>query len=185
MTQAHAPIAHVFIHDVEVGSMPLVDYEEILASVRDDWRIRIAGAVESMQWLVGGAAGFARDYVRGVVTVIALSLTYAALAADGADVVAWWQHAAAQEIVGVLKAVSLGALVLLLAVRVVTGRLWSYPVESAYNREVHLRVRRLLEVPSDGPMRITWAEEIPVKSRGISFRDVMNLAKKLGRSPRG
>ena len=182
MMHAQAPIAYVFIHDIEVGEISVADYKEILASVRKDWRIRVSGVFENVKWVFGGAGSLARDYIRGVVVFLGLIAGYAAFAKEGTVLISWWQHAAAEEIATGLRMIFCGVGAIMLVIRSFSGSIWNYPVDSAYEREVHLRVRRMLKVPSDGPMRITWTEEVPIKSLGVSVRDVMQLAKKFCRS---
>ncbi|MEM7998900.1 hypothetical protein Q4R43_20875, partial [Morganella morganii] len=69
-------IAVIKVNDIEVGTMPISLYEDIVESVKNNWRTRIAVWFSYVQLLWKMVLRLCSHYVQNIVIIFALLMLY-------------------------------------------------------------------------------------------------------------
>ncbi|WP_034302988.1 hypothetical protein [Herbaspirillum sp. RV1423] len=175
---AESSIAHVYIHDVEVGSVPLEQYKAILAEIRRDKRLYLAQAGEYLAASTRFVIDLVRLYIFVLGTMVSAYAIYCAYSDFGTDAIASFQNATPAQLSEGLRVLLFASVLFAFMAIALQVMFWNkrlFQARSEFQVAIHRRICKLLEVPSEGPMRVTWIEErAGNKSKGITVQDLQN-----------
>lgn len=152
----HHDVAHVFVNNIEVGSLPVCEYQQLVKSVRKSKRLYV---IQLFNWLVVAMRCGGELLIMLPVYLVGLMVCVAFVAPDALS--AYFtaiSKLTPEQLVQTVRALS-GALSVVYAMYLggrllVKGSLAGYV--NQFEAEVNERVRTLLEVPAEGAVRVEW-----------------------------
>ena len=152
-------IARVYLNDVEVGSLPAVQYQRIVKDAKRDWRLYV------LQWL--NIIGFSlrcavmclrlTPWVWFYLSIIALIFAPEELS----QVITEYGQATPLEVTrAYAKMVVFGASIsaVCLSIIVAIGKSHVYGYVNKFDEAIKNELRRLLEVPTEGEMMVVCSD---------------------------
>ncbi|MCL6336296.1 hypothetical protein EXT65_21115 [Pectobacterium carotovorum subsp. carotovorum] len=149
-------VAIIKVNDIEVGSMPLAQYDEIVKDVKKDWRIWAAMLISNAGFVWRVVNKLWHNFVQAVMVVVSTLLVYFFLnPAEGTLFITELRIASPDTIMTALR----NTTVLCIAVTIIINIVWMLvrghtyvsPSEIAINK----KIREVMEVPAEGPVTIT------------------------------
>lgn len=153
--------AVIRVNGIEVGAMPLEQYQAIVREVKSDWLIRIATVTSYIRFSIRLASRFFYYFAMSFLVVFAIFMLYsnfhpAALTQFVTDL----QGASPDVIVSVLRNITQICFMLTLITLVITGYTMGFPAfVSASQIAINERIREVMEVPAEGTVSVTFNRE--------------------------
>ena len=154
-------IAVVYVNNIEVGSMPASQYDEIVESVKNDWRIRISGIFQFIGFIWRIFYRSLAFFFQSIIVLLGLFMLYSIF--DNSELV---------QLIDSLKGASSGSIaegirsltMLCINVTILGGalRLCTHGVPtyvSTSETAINKRIRQVMEVPAEGQVAITFKQD--------------------------
>lgn len=153
-------IVIVKVNNIEVGELPLNDYQNITSNVKNDWRIRIAdllslgGSLNSITYMIG------RHFVSIMISIIAIALL--STLPDSSSVVHFisdLRSASSEDIASCLR--NLTRICITLTAMSVTVRIIVLGIPfrtSNSDIAINNKIREIMKVPATGKVSVTFIE---------------------------
>lgn len=155
----------VKVNNIEVGELPLNDYQNIISSVKKDWRIRIAdflglaGSLNSLAYMV------VRHFTSIIIGMIAIALL--STLPESSSVVQFisdLRTATSEEIASCLRnltSICMTLTIISVAVRITANGM---PFRSSKSEgAVNNKIREIMKVPATGIVSVSFIERDKLK----------------------
>ncbi|MDI9095022.1 hypothetical protein AB7321_20735 [Providencia rettgeri] len=154
-------VAVIRVNNIEVGSMPISQYEEIVMSVKQDWRTRVA--------VVFGYVGFFWKFiirlwsyfVQSFAIIIAVSMLYFfSHPAETTQFVTELRNASSETIAEGIRSVANICFFLTVIACTLSFFIKGIPAfVSVSENAINKKIREVMEVPAEGPVSITFKRD--------------------------
>ncbi|HHN9152361.1 TPA: hypothetical protein ACP7Q6_004234 [Escherichia coli] len=150
-------VAVIKVNNIEVGSMPVSQYEEIVKSVKKDWLTRIASVFSYVSFAWKLIARLCAYFVQSFTVVIALSMLFFSHSPEATQFVTELQNAPSETIVEVIRSVTKICVFLSIIVFALSLFIKGAPIfVSASENAINQKIREVMEVPAEGQVSITF-----------------------------
>ena len=152
-------IARIHVNDIEVGTLPADKYHQIVKSVRHTRRLYLS-------WAVSATALVLRKFTQFVCAMPAIAvgasfILLMVLPDTVTQLIADMRTSTPEEITHFLRRVihliSVLAIVVFPASVIFSPRSWLF--QSPFDKEISQQIRQLLEVPTEGDLRVEIIEQ--------------------------
>lgn len=164
MNSNNDAVATIKVNNIDVGSMPLSQYEEIVRSVKKDFKVRIATVLSGTKYLFKMVNHVCTYFVQSIITLIALiMLCTLFFPNDSTLVIAELKTLTPDEITHVLSSLTSICILLTMIVTVVNffskgviSSVYVSPSEIAINN----KIREIMEVPAEGQVKVSFNKRV-------------------------
>lgn len=154
-------IAVVYVNNIEVGSMPASQYDDIVESVKNDWRIRISGFFQYIGFIWRIFCRASAFFFQSIIVLLGLFMFYSFF--DNSATVQFidsLKGASSSSIAGAIRTLTILCINLTIfggILRLFTHGVPTFvsPSEAAINK----RIRQIMEVPAEGQVAITFKQD--------------------------
>ncbi|MEM7915734.1 hypothetical protein Q4Q75_17955 [Morganella morganii] len=153
-------IAVIKVNDIEVGSMPISLYEDIVESVKNDWKTRIAVWFSYVQLLWKMVLRLCSHYVQNIVIIFALLMLYSFFnSTETILFIDQFRNAPSKEIAGTIHFV-ININFILTGISYTLSLLIKGTPEfkDAYESSIANKIRKVMEVPAEGKVSIIYIQ---------------------------
>ncbi|EIB3086664.1 hypothetical protein ACM3MO_004946 [Escherichia coli] len=154
----NAGIAVIKVNNIEVGSMPISQYEEIVKSVKKDWRTRVAVVFSYVGFVWKFIIRLWSYFVQSFAVIIALSMLYFfSHPAETTQFVIELRNASSETIAEGIRSVTNICVFLTIIASTLSFFIKGTPVYvSASENSINKKIREVMEVPAEGPVSVTF-----------------------------
>ncbi|WP_272664023.1 MULTISPECIES: hypothetical protein [unclassified Providencia] len=164
MNSNNDAVATIKINNIDVGSMPLSQYEDIVRSVKKDYRIKVATTISGTKYIFKIANYIYSYFAKSIITLITLIMLCSLFFPnDLTSVITELKTLSPDEITGVLSAIASICILLTMLVILVSffskgviTSVYVSPSEIAINN----KIREIMEVPAEGQVTVTFSKII-------------------------
>lgn len=149
-------VAVIKVNDVEVGSMPVEQYEKLVAEVKRDRRTQIASVVRYAGFIWRFFCRFCSYYIQSFSVIITVFLLLSMFQPqEVTDFISSWQGASAESITGLINTIARYCLVITVASFILSIFIKGVPVfVSATEDAINRKIREVMEVPANGKVSV-------------------------------
>ncbi|MCS6721222.1 hypothetical protein NOM68_06555 [Proteus mirabilis] len=146
------------VNNIEVGSMPKLQYEEIVKSVKEDWRTKVSSVFSYVGFIWKIINRLWSYFVQSFAVLIALFMIYSIFNfAEVAQLVNELRNASSDSIAKYIVLVANISILLTITGCVISFFIQGYPLfVSASENAINKKVREVMEVPTEGQVSITF-----------------------------
>lgn len=161
-------IAVVKVNNIEVGSMPVSQYEEIVKSVKKDWRTRVASVFFYVRFIWRQTMRVWSLFVQSFSVIIAFFMLYSVFhQSELTQFITEMRHSPSEDVAGFIRTIATICISSTFIAGVIGLFLKGIPqFVSATEDAINKKIREVMEVPADGQVSITF------KKVGIGVYDV-------------
>lgn len=159
-------VAIIKVNDIEVGSMPRDQYDEIVKGVKKDWRVWAAAIVSNTAFVGRVVSRLWKHFVESVMVIICLLLGYCYLnPAEGTLFITELRNASPETIMMSISKM----ITLCIAVTLIINTVWmivrGHNYVSASEIAINKKIREVMEVPAEGPVTIMFTTDVIDRAR--------------------
>lgn len=156
--QVQDSVAVIKVNNIEVGSMPVSQYEEIVKSVKKDCRTRIAAVFSYVGFVCKFIVRLWSYFVQSIAVIIALSMLYFfSHPAETTQFVIELRNTSSETIAESIRSVANICVFLTIIACALSLFIKGTPVfVSASEKAINKKIRELMEVPAEGHVSVTF-----------------------------
>lgn len=153
--------AVVKVNGIEVGAMPLEQYEAIVRDVKKDWRTRVASVFSYIGFVWRMIQRFWHYFVQTISIFIALFLLYFFQnQAELPQLITELRNAPSQHIAQIINTITYTGIVLTTIAGTLSIILKGTPAYvTATENAINKKIREVMEVPAEGQVSITFKKD--------------------------
>lgn len=161
-------IAVVKVNNIEVGSMPVSQYEEIVKSVKKDWRTRVASVFFYSRFIWRQAIWVWSLFVQSFLVITAFFLLYSCFhISELTQFITEIRHSPSEDIAGFIRTITIICISFTFIAGTIDLFIKGVPqFVSATEDAINKKIREVMEVPAEGQVSITF------KKDGVGVYDV-------------
>lgn len=154
-------VAVIRVNNIEVGSMPVSQYEEIVKSVKKDWRTRVASAFSYMGFVWRMILRLWHYFVQGFSVFIAFFMLYSLYhQAEVTQLITELRNAPSEHIAEIIRTITNTCILLTVIAAMLSIFIKGTPVfVSATENAINKKIREVMEVPAEGQVSITFKKD--------------------------
>ena len=151
-------IVVVKVNNIEVGSMPVSQYEEIVKSVKKDWRTHVASVFSYIGFVWRLILRVWHYFVHGFSVIIAFFMLYSLYhQAELAQLITELRNAPSEHIAEIIRTITNTCIILTVFAVILSILIKGTPVfVSATENAINRKIREVMEVPAEGQVSITF-----------------------------
>ncbi|WP_133462489.1 hypothetical protein [Scandinavium goeteborgense] len=153
-------VAVISVNNINVGSMPVEQYEEIVRTIKKDWRTRILSVLSYMRFGCRIAIRLWSFFVQSFSVIIALFMLYSIFnLPDVTQYINEVRNLPSQNIAEGIRLVANLCVTLMFIVFPISIFIKGVPVfVSATENAINKKIREIMEVPSEGKVSVSIRE---------------------------
>ncbi|EKN4845364.1 hypothetical protein ABHY64_004359 [Yersinia enterocolitica] len=154
-------VAVVRVNNIEVGSMPVTQYEEIVRSVKKDWRTRIASVFSYIRFISRMAIRLWSYFVKSFAVIFALFMLYSIFHLDEiTQFISEMRNLPSESIAVGIRSIANICFTLTIFAFAASLFINGTPVfVSATENAINKKIREVMEVPAEGQVSITFTKD--------------------------
>ncbi|EGS4262587.1 hypothetical protein P0664_004767 [Salmonella enterica] len=151
-------VAVITVNNIEVGSMPVSQYKEIVKSVKKDWRTRVTAVFNCVRYIWKLIIRLWSYFVQSFTVIIALSMFYfSSHPAEATQFVTELRNASSEELASAIRSVTNLCFFLTIIACLLSLFIKGTPVfVSASENAINRKIREVMEVPTEGKVSVTF-----------------------------
>lgn len=150
-------VAVIKVNNIEVGSMPVSQYEEIVKSVKEDWLTRVASVFSYVSFVWKLIVRLWTYFVQSFTVILALSMLFFSLSPEATQFVTELQNAPSETIVEAIRSVTNICVFLTIIAFALSPFIKGAPIfVSVSENAINQKIREVMEVPAEGKVSITF-----------------------------
>lgn len=154
-------IAVIKVNNIEVGSMPVSQYEEIVESVKKDWRTRVASVFSYIGFVWRLILRVWHYFVQGFSVIIAFFMLYSVHhQAELTQFITDLRNSDSENIAEFIRTITYTCIIMTVIAAILSIFTKGSPVfVSATENAINKRIREVMEVPAEGQVSITFKKD--------------------------
>ncbi|ECC1675615.1 hypothetical protein FNX24_21680 [Salmonella enterica] len=154
-------VAIIRVNNIEVGSMPVSQYEEIVKSVKKEWRTRIASVFSYISFVWKLILRLWHYFVHGISVIVALFMLYSLYhQVEVTQLINELRNANSEYISEMIREITTTCIILTLIAAILSILIQGTPVfVSATENAINKKIREVMEVPAEGQVSITFEKD--------------------------
>ncbi|EFJ5374110.1 hypothetical protein AFM41_004430 [Escherichia coli] len=154
-------IAIVKVNNIEVGSMPISQYEEIVKSVKKDWRTHVASVFCYIGFAWRIILKLWHYFVHGFAIFIASIMFYSIYhQAELIHLITFLRNSPSENIAEIIRVITYYCIALTVIAVAISIAAKGIPIfVSATEIAINKKIREVMEVPTEGQVSITFKKD--------------------------
>lgn len=157
----HDEVVVIKVNNIEVGSMPLSQYEEIVESVKKDWRTRVASVFSYVGFVRRIVIRLWSYFVQSFAVIIAIFMLYSLFhSAEVTQFVTELRNAPSERIAEAIRSITNICVLLTVIACTLSCFIKGTPVfVSASENGINKKIREVMEVPAEGQVSVIFKKD--------------------------
>lgn len=154
-------VAVIRVNNIEVGSMPVTQYEEIVRNVKKDWRTRIASVFSYLRFICKMAIRLWSYFVQSFAVILALFMLYSIFHLNEiTQFISEMRNLPSESIAVGIRSIANICFTLTIFAFAASLFINGTPVfVSATENAINKKIREVMEVPAEGQVSITFTKD--------------------------
>lgn len=154
-------VAVIRVNNIEVGSMPISQYEEIVKSVKKDWRTHVASVFSYIGFVWRIILRLWHYFVQGFTIFIAFFMLYSLYhQAELTQLITELRNSPSEHIAEIIRTITKTCIILTVIAVTLSILIQGTPVfVSATENAINKKIREVMEVPAEGQVSITFKKD--------------------------
>lgn len=154
-------VAVIQVNNIEVGSMPLSQYEDIVESVKRDWRTRVASVFSYVGFVWRIVIRLCSYFVQSFAVIIALFMLYSSFhSVETTQFITELRNTPSERIAEAIRSITNICVILTSIACALSIFIKGIPVfVSASENGINKKIREVMEVPAEGRVSVIFKKD--------------------------